>query len=108
MCLFLNLLFKFALFLFFSGLLPVVSLGVNQLGRLNLGRQVDSLQYFTACGLHEGFQPFAYNMSGDPTLWMSWKQAQFTSIQHDDHNLQVSSVVCGLATWLICILQDLL
>lgn len=39
-------------------------------------------------------------MSGDPTLWMSWKQAQFTSIQHDDHSLQVSSVICGLAAWL--------
>lgn len=100
MCLFLFLLYKFDLSLSFPGLLPVVSIGVNQLGRLNLGRQVDSLQYFTVCGLQEGYKPFAYDMSGDPTLWMSWKQAQFTSIQHDDHSLQVSSVVCGLAAWL--------
>uniref|UniRef100_A0A3Q2ZUA4 Ryanodine receptor 2b (cardiac) n=1 Tax=Kryptolebias marmoratus TaxID=37003 RepID=A0A3Q2ZUA4_KRYMA len=75
-----------------DGLLPVVSVGVNQLGRLNLGRQEDSLQYFTVCGLQEGFKPFAYNMAGDVALWMSWKQPQFTSIQHNDHSLQVTRV----------------
>uniref|UniRef100_A0A3Q3G9P9 Ryanodine receptor 2b (cardiac) n=1 Tax=Labrus bergylta TaxID=56723 RepID=A0A3Q3G9P9_9LABR len=46
---------------------------VNQVGRLNLGRQVDSLQYFTVCGQQEGYDPFAANMSRDPALWMSWK-----------------------------------
>uniref|UniRef100_A0A3Q3G2B0 Ryanodine receptor 2b (cardiac) n=1 Tax=Labrus bergylta TaxID=56723 RepID=A0A3Q3G2B0_9LABR len=57
-----------------DGLLPVVSVEVNQVGRLNLGRQVDSLQYFTVCGQQEGYDPFAANMSRDPALWMSWKQ----------------------------------
>ncbi|XP_078017038.1 ryanodine receptor 2 [Epinephelus lanceolatus] len=75
-----------------DGLLPVVSIGVNQVGRLNLGRQVGSLQYFSVCGLQEGYEPFAANMARDPALWVSWKQPQFTSIMPDDHNLQVTRV----------------
>ncbi|XP_041802824.1 ryanodine receptor 2-like [Chelmon rostratus] len=75
-----------------DGLLPVVSVGMNQVGRLNLGRQVCSLQYFTVCGLQEGYQPFAVNMARDPALWMSWKQPQFTSIMPDDCNLLVTRV----------------
>uniref|UniRef100_A0A3P8S6G8 Ryanodine receptor 2 n=1 Tax=Amphiprion percula TaxID=161767 RepID=A0A3P8S6G8_AMPPE len=76
-----------------DGLLPIVSVGINQVGRLNLGRQVSSLQYFTVCGLQEGYKPFAVNMARDPALWMSWKQPQFTSILPHHHNLQVSSLV---------------
>ncbi|XP_070696712.1 ryanodine receptor 2 [Pempheris klunzingeri] len=75
-----------------DGLLPVVSVGVNQVGRLNLGRQVGSLLYFTVCGQQEGYEPFAVNMARDPALWMSWKQPQFTSIMPNDHNLQVARV----------------
>ncbi|XP_071061794.1 ryanodine receptor 2 isoform X1 [Pseudochaenichthys georgianus] len=75
-----------------DGLLPVVSVGVNQVGRLNLGRHTDSLQYFAVCGLQEGYEPFAVNMARAPVLWMSWKQPQFTSIKPEDHNLQVTRV----------------
>lgn len=75
----------------FPGLLPVVSVGVNQMGRLNLGRRMGSLQYFTVCGLQEGYEPFAVNMFRDPALWMNWRQPQFTSIRPEDHNLQVRS-----------------
>ncbi len=75
----------------------MVSVGVNQVGRLNLGRQVGSLQYFTVCGQQEGYEPFAVNMARDPALWMSWKQPQFTSITSDDHNLQVSLLVYRLS-----------
>ncbi|KAM7408499.1 hypothetical protein PAMA_002295 [Pampus argenteus] len=75
-----------------DGMLPVVSVGVNQVGRLNLGRHVSSLQYFTVCGLQEGYEPFAVNMGRDPALWMSWKQPQFTSILPDNHSLQVTRV----------------
>ncbi|KAF3708096.1 Ryanodine receptor 2 [Channa argus] len=75
-----------------DGLLPVVSVGVNQVGRLNLGRQVDSLQYFSVYGLQEGYEPFAVNMDRDPALWMSWKKAQFTYILPNDHNLQITKV----------------
>uniref|UniRef100_A0A673CUD6 Ryanodine receptor 2b (cardiac) n=1 Tax=Sphaeramia orbicularis TaxID=375764 RepID=A0A673CUD6_9TELE len=74
------------------GLLPVIALGVNQRGRLNLGRHVDSLQYFSVCGLQEGYKPFAINMARDPTLWMSWRQPQFASVKPDDHNILVTRV----------------
>lgn len=73
----------------------MVSVGVNQVGRLNLGRQVGSLQYFTVCGLQEGYRPFAVNMARDPALWMSWKQPQFTSILPDDYYLQVNIHIQG-------------
>ncbi|XP_061915089.1 ryanodine receptor 2-like isoform X1 [Entelurus aequoreus] len=75
-----------------DGLLPVVSVGVNVVARLNLGRHEGSLQYFMACGLHEGYEPFALNMARDPSLWMSWKQPHFKSILPDDPSLQVSRV----------------
>lgn len=74
----------------------MVSVGVNQVGRLNLGRQVETLQYFNVCGQQEGYKPFAVNMTRDPSLWMSWNLPQFTSVQPDDQNLQVSAVVEGL------------
>uniref|UniRef100_A0A3P9P1U2 Ryanodine receptor 2 n=1 Tax=Poecilia reticulata TaxID=8081 RepID=A0A3P9P1U2_POERE len=73
-----------------DGLLPVVSVGVNQVGRMNLGRQVESLQYFNVCGQQEGYKPFAFNMTRDPSLWMSWNLPQFTSVLPDDHSLQVT------------------
>uniref|UniRef100_A0A3B3YY67 Ryanodine receptor 2b (cardiac) n=1 Tax=Poecilia mexicana TaxID=48701 RepID=A0A3B3YY67_9TELE len=73
-----------------DGLLPVVSVGVNQVGRMNLGRQVESLQYFNVCGQQEGYKPFAFNMTRDPSLWMSWKLPLFTSVLPDDHSLQVT------------------
>ncbi|XP_068597641.1 ryanodine receptor 2-like [Brachionichthys hirsutus] len=88
-----------------DGLLPVVSVGVNQVGRLNLGRQVVSLQYFAACGQQEGYQPFALNMSRNPVLWMSWNQPQFTAIMPNDHNLQVTRVsgpVDSLSSLRVC------
>ncbi|XP_061600533.1 ryanodine receptor 2 isoform X1 [Cololabis saira] len=75
-----------------DGLLPVVSVGLNQVARLNLGQQVNSLQYFSVCGLQEGYKPFASNMASYPALWMSWKQPQFTSISPNDHSYQVTRV----------------
>lgn len=67
-------------------------LGVNQVGRLNLGQQVNTLKYFSACGLQEGFQPFALNMSKDPPLWMSWREPLFVKIPDDHPRLQVTKV----------------
>jgi len=73
-----------------AGLLPVVSVGVNQAGRLNLGRQGASLRCFALYGLQEGYQPFAVNMAREPPLWMSWRQPQFTSILPHHRDLMVS------------------
>ncbi|KAG1972845.1 ryanodine receptor [Pimephales promelas] len=75
-----------------DGFLPVCSLGINQVGRLNLGRQVDSLRYFSVCGLHEGYQPFGLNMTKDLPLWMSWREPLFIPIPDDHSNIQVIRV----------------
>lgn len=77
----------------------MVSVGVNQVGRLNLGRHADSLQFFTVCGQQEGYRPFAANMARDPALWMSWRQPQFVSIQPDDPNFQVNLNVERATLW---------
>ncbi|CAL8299057.1 unnamed protein product [Merluccius merluccius] len=73
-----------------DGLLPVVSVGVNQVGRLNLGMEGGSLQCFALHGLQEGYQPFAVNMAREPALWMSWRQPQFTSVLPHHRDLMVT------------------
>lgn len=62
----------------FLGFIPVCSLGLSQIGRINLGQNVSSLRYFTICGLQEGFEPFAINMKRDITMWFSKSLPQFT------------------------------
>ncbi|XP_052009298.1 ryanodine receptor 2 [Xyrauchen texanus] len=73
-----------------DGFLPVCSVGMNQVGRLNLGRQVESLKYFNVCGLQEGYQPFGLNTSKDLPLWMSWKEPLFIPVPEDHPNIQVT------------------
>lgn len=73
------------------GLLPVVGVGVNQVGRLNLGRCVASLRYFAVYGQQEGYQPFGADMARDPAVWMSWQQPQFSTVLPDHPRLQVTA-----------------
>lgn len=73
------------------GLLPVVGVGANQVGRLNLGRCAASLRYFGAYGQQEGYQPFGANMARDPAVWMSWQQPQFSTVLPDHPRLQVTA-----------------
>lgn len=40
------------------GFVPAFTLGVGQKARLIYGQNVDSLKYFTTCGLQEGYEPF--------------------------------------------------
>ena len=37
---------------------PAFSLSPGQRALVNYGQDVDSLRYFTCCGLQEGYQPF--------------------------------------------------
>ncbi|KAL2083644.1 hypothetical protein ACEWY4_021417 [Coilia grayii] len=73
-----------------DGFIPVCSVGVNQVGRLNFGQQDDILHYFSVCGRQEGYRPFAHNMSRDVALWMSWKQPHFISVPQDHNHIQVT------------------
>uniref|UniRef100_A0A674DXB3 Ryanodine receptor 1 n=1 Tax=Salmo trutta TaxID=8032 RepID=A0A674DXB3_SALTR len=75
-----------------DGFIPVCSLGLSQVGRLNLGQNVSSLRYFTICGLQEGFEPFAINMKRDITMWFSKSLPQFIPVPTEHPHIEVSRV----------------
>ncbi|XP_061072692.1 ryanodine receptor 1b isoform X3 [Conger conger] len=75
-----------------EGFIPVCSLGLSQVGRLNLGQNVSSLRYFAICGLQEGFEPFAINMKRDITMWFSKSLPQFVPVPADHKHVEVSRI----------------
>uniref|UniRef100_A0A8D2LE34 Ryanodine receptor 1 n=1 Tax=Varanus komodoensis TaxID=61221 RepID=A0A8D2LE34_VARKO len=75
-----------------DGFIPVCSLGLSQVGRLNLGQDVSSLRYFTICGLQEGFEPFAINMKRDITMWFSKSLPQFSPVPVEHPHYEVSRI----------------
>ncbi|TRY98674.1 hypothetical protein DNTS_033428 [Danionella cerebrum] len=75
-----------------EGFIPVCSLGLSQVGRINLGQNVSSLRYFTICGLQEGFEPFAINMKRDITMWFSKSLPQYVPVPTDHPHIEVSRV----------------
>lgn len=42
---------------------------MGQKARLTYGQNVDSLKFFTTCGLQEGYEPFCVNMRRPVTHW---------------------------------------
>ncbi|KAM9591511.1 LOW QUALITY PROTEIN: ryanodine receptor 1-like [Morphnus guianensis] len=70
----------------------VCSLGLEQEGRLNLGQEVGSLQFFSICGLQEGYEPFAINMKRPITLWFSKSLPQFIPVPPDHPQLEVTQM----------------
>lgn len=72
------------------GFIPVCSLGVCQVGRMNFGKDVSTLRYFTICGLQEGYEPFAVNMNRDVTMWLSKRLPQFVPVPSDHQHIEVS------------------
>lgn len=75
------------------GFIPVCSLGLSQVGRLNLGQNVSSLRYFTICGLQEGFEPFAINMKRDITMWFSKSLPQFIPVPTEHPHIEVQHIL---------------
>lgn len=76
-------------FSYASGFIPVCTLGLSQVGRINLGQNVSSLRYFAICGLQEGFEPFAINMKRDTTMWFSKSLPQFVPVLADHNHIEV-------------------
>ena len=74
---------------FFPGFIPVCSLGVAQVGRLNFGKDVSTLKYFTICGLQEGYEPFAVNTNRDITMWLSKRLPQFLQVPSNHEHIEV-------------------
>ncbi|XP_056396363.1 ryanodine receptor 1 isoform X2 [Hyla sarda] len=75
-----------------DGFIPVCSLGMSQVGRLNLGQDVSSLRFFTICGLQEGFEPFAINMKREITTWFSKSLPQFVPVPPDHGHVEVGRI----------------
>ncbi|CAF1381800.1 unnamed protein product, partial [Adineta ricciae] len=71
------------------GFVPVLTTFSGQKARLNFGQDVNSLKYFTSCGLQEGYEPFCVNMSRSLTFWYSNFIPNFQSIKSDSPSFSV-------------------
>lgn len=99
-------------FFFFPGFIPVCSLGVAQVGRMNFGKDVSTLKYFTICGLQEGYEPFAVNTNRDITMWLSKRLPQFLQVPSNHEHIEVCysfkfrplpKIRGGIPTWAVIV-----
>lgn len=75
------------------GFIPVCSLGMSQIGRMNLGKDASTFKYYTMCGLQEGFEPFAVNMNREITMWFSKRLPTFVNVPQDHMHIEVTGIV---------------
>uniref|UniRef100_A0A8C4NJ27 Ryanodine receptor 2 n=1 Tax=Eptatretus burgeri TaxID=7764 RepID=A0A8C4NJ27_EPTBU len=72
-----------------AGFIPICSIGMSQVGRLNFGRNAKGFKFFTICGLQEGYEPFAVNMNRDVPMWYTKRLPQFIPVQDDHEHYEV-------------------
>ncbi|KAM3861482.1 ryanodine receptor 3 [Diretmus argenteus] len=75
-----------------DGFIPVCSLGLSQVGLMNLGKDASTFKYYTMCGLQEGFEPFAVNMNREVTMWFSKRLPTFVDIPKDHTHIEVTRI----------------
>ncbi|XP_068608169.1 ryanodine receptor 3-like [Brachionichthys hirsutus] len=75
-----------------DGFIPVCSLGLSQVGRMNLGKDASTFKYYTMCGLQEGFEPFAVNMNREVTMWFSKRLPTFVNVPKDHNHIKVTRI----------------
>ncbi|XP_067470581.1 ryanodine receptor 3-like isoform X6 [Thunnus thynnus] len=75
-----------------DGFIPVCSLGLSQVGRMNLGKDASTFKYYTMCGLQEGFEPFAVNMNRELTMWFSKRLPTFVNVPKDHNHIAVTRI----------------
>ncbi|XP_059897680.1 ryanodine receptor 3 isoform X2 [Gadus macrocephalus] len=75
-----------------DGFIPVCSLGMSQIGRMNLGKDASTFKYYTMCGLQEGFEPFAVNMNRNVTMWFSKRLPTFVNVPKDHTHIEVTRI----------------
>ncbi|XP_030299702.1 ryanodine receptor 3 isoform X2 [Sparus aurata] len=75
-----------------DGFIPVCSLGLAQVGRMNLGKDASTFKYYTMCGLQEGFEPFAVNMNREVTMWFSKRLPTFYNVPKDHNHIAVTRI----------------
>ncbi|TNN17701.1 Ryanodine receptor isoform 2 [Schistosoma japonicum] len=77
-----------------EGYVPAFSLGSGQHVKINFGNDVQSLKFFTYCGLQEGYKPLGVNMCRPLPMWYSREDPSlFVDIgrQHPSLKVNVSS-----------------
>ena len=72
-----------------EGFVPAFNLANGQKIRVNFGQDVNSLRYFTNCGLQEGYEPFAVNMTKQITFWYSNEIPIFEAVTDDHESLEI-------------------
>jgi len=72
------------------GFVPICSLGLSQIGRMNLGMDASTFKYYTMCGLQEGFEPFAVNMNRDVAMWFSKRLPTFVNVPKNHPHIEVT------------------
>lgn len=77
---------------------PSFTLGQGQKIRLNFGQDVNSLRYFTQCGLQEGYEPFGVNMTKNITFWYSNEIPIFETIDEQHESLEINKNFANEAT----------
>jgi hypothetical protein len=60
-----------------DGYVPACTLATGQRIKFNFGHDVDTLKFFTLCGLQEGYEPFCVNMTRPVTFWYTKQQPIF-------------------------------
>uniref|UniRef100_A0A3Q3WQW7 Uncharacterized protein n=2 Tax=Mola mola TaxID=94237 RepID=A0A3Q3WQW7_MOLML len=75
-----------------DGFIPVCSLGMSQIGRINLGKDASTFKYYTMCGLQEGFEPFAVNMKREITMWFSKRLPTFVNVPPEHMHIEVTRI----------------
>uniref|UniRef100_A0AAQ5Z2K5 Ryanodine receptor 3 n=1 Tax=Amphiprion ocellaris TaxID=80972 RepID=A0AAQ5Z2K5_AMPOC len=75
-----------------DGFIPVCSLGMSQIGRMNLGKDASTFKYYTMCGLQEGFEPFAVNMKREITMWFSKRLPTFFNVPLEHMHIEVTRI----------------
>ncbi|KAG6931013.1 ryanodine receptor 3, partial [Chelydra serpentina] len=76
----------------YLGLVPICSLGLSQIGRMNLGMNASTFKYYTMCGLQEGFEPFAVNMNRDVAMWFSKRLPTFVNVPKNHAHIEITRI----------------
>ncbi|KAG8317291.1 Ryanodine receptor 2 [Homalodisca vitripennis] len=82
-----------------DGFVPAFTLGVGQKAKLTFGQDVNTLKYFTTCGLQEGYEPFCINMNRPVTYWYTKDQPIFENTDdYADTRIDVTRIPAGSDT----------
>ncbi|XP_067007679.2 ryanodine receptor [Anabrus simplex] len=78
---------------------PACTLGVGQKAKLTFGQDVNTLKFFTTCGLQEGYEPFCVNMKRAVTYWYTKDQPIFENTDDmADSKIDVTRIPAGSDT----------